>query len=175
MDPVDLIALLTAVTHLLPVTASRPAECGGGGIWDRFVSTIIAQEDTSRPVWPANPSPGWATGVDMLTGFPNGRPLHMVGAKAPPSEGREAARRASAFRRCEASDCTQAAGLDYDHGPVDKTVTVASADACCAACEADPASCYAASWESGSGVCYFKPDKGMNFTWVDSVSRGSVG
>ena len=154
-------------------------ECGGGGIWDRFVSTIIAQEDTSRPVWPANPSPGWASGVDMLTGFPNGRPLHMVGAgdaelteaaaTADPRHG--AVRRASVLRRCAASDCTAAAGLDYDHGPTFKTVTVASADDCCTACEADRANCYAASWESGSGVCYFKPDAGKNFSWADSVRR----
>ena len=50
-------------------------ECGGGGIWDSFVITTVAEEDTSRPVWPSCPSFGWTSGVDTLWGLPNGNPL----------------------------------------------------------------------------------------------------
>lgn len=39
------------------------------------MSTTIASEDVSRPVWPSCPSEGWKSGVDMLTGLPNGQPL----------------------------------------------------------------------------------------------------
>ena len=38
----------------------------------------IAAEDMSRPVWPASPSAGLATGVYTLTGLPNGRQFRIV-------------------------------------------------------------------------------------------------
>ena len=37
--------------------------------------TTVAEEDKSRVLWPASPSQGWASGVDRLSGHPNGRPL----------------------------------------------------------------------------------------------------
>jgi len=40
------------------------------------VSTTIAEEDYSRPVWPSCPSVGWVSGVDRLYGLPNGKPLN---------------------------------------------------------------------------------------------------
>jgi beta-mannosidase len=39
------------------------------------VLTTIAESDGSRPLWPASPSSGFATGVDTATGLPNGNPL----------------------------------------------------------------------------------------------------
>ncbi len=42
----------------------------------------MAQEDPSRPQWPSNPSNGWASGVDRLTGLPNGLPLTIKPSKA---------------------------------------------------------------------------------------------
>lgn len=36
---------------------------------------LVAKEDASRPIWPGCPSKGWKTGVNRLTGLPNGRPL----------------------------------------------------------------------------------------------------
>ena len=35
----------------------------------------IASLDTSRPIWPSCPAPGWLSGVDRLTCRPNGKPL----------------------------------------------------------------------------------------------------
>jgi hypothetical protein len=39
------------------------------------VLTAVANADDSRPLWPASPSSGFATGVDTATGRPNGNPL----------------------------------------------------------------------------------------------------
>ena len=36
---------------------------------------IVARFDSSRPLWPASPGPGWAGGVDRLTARPNGKQL----------------------------------------------------------------------------------------------------
>jgi hypothetical protein len=35
----------------------------------------VAAADMSRPIWPSSPSEGWVTGVDRLTGRPNGQRL----------------------------------------------------------------------------------------------------
>lgn len=40
-----------------------------------------AQEDVSRVLWPSSPSIGWASGVDRLTGLPNGSPAGLVPKK----------------------------------------------------------------------------------------------
>lgn len=50
-------------------------ECGGGGVYTGFVITTVAEEDQSRIVWPSSPSYGWSSGVDLLWGTPNGKPL----------------------------------------------------------------------------------------------------
>lgn len=36
---------------------------------------VVASVDTSRPVWPSCPAPGWISGVDRLTSRPNGKTL----------------------------------------------------------------------------------------------------
>ena len=46
---------------------------GSLSIWETFVIPTAVAEDASRPVWPISPSRGWATGVSMLTGLPNGQ------------------------------------------------------------------------------------------------------
>jgi hypothetical protein len=50
-------------------------ECGGQGIYNDFVVTTVAKEDKSRAVWPSCPACGYVSGVDMLYGLPNGKPL----------------------------------------------------------------------------------------------------
>ena len=40
------------------------------GIYATFVLAVVAEEDTSRPVWPSCPSIGWSAGVDTLTSRP---------------------------------------------------------------------------------------------------------
>ena len=48
---------------------------GNLGIFTSFVIPTLVREDSSRPVWPISPAHGWSTGVDMLTGLPNGQPF----------------------------------------------------------------------------------------------------
>ena len=64
-------------------------ECGGGaGDITDFALPIVAQEDDSRPIWPAAPAHnGWKSGVSTLTGFPNGRNLTLGGPPANESHG----------------------------------------------------------------------------------------
>jgi hypothetical protein len=44
-------------------------------VYATFVMTVVAEEDSSRAIWPSCPSMGWATGVHKLTSMPNGNPL----------------------------------------------------------------------------------------------------
>jgi beta-mannosidase len=44
-------------------------------LWDEFVIPVVVAEDSTRPVWPISPSQGWTSGVDRLTGLPNGQPF----------------------------------------------------------------------------------------------------
>jgi len=48
------------------------------------VAPILAEEAPTVPVWPSSPSAGWASGVDTLWGLPNGEPLVVLPAGAPP-------------------------------------------------------------------------------------------
>ena len=50
-------------------------ECGGGGLYASFVMTTVSAVDASRPVWPSCPADGWDSGVERLSGRPNGKPL----------------------------------------------------------------------------------------------------
>ena len=59
--------------HPSVVAWSGCNECGGMGVYTDFVITTVASEDHSRPVRSSCPWVGYATGVDALTGFPNGQ------------------------------------------------------------------------------------------------------
>ena len=50
-------------------------ECGGLGDFMNFVMPVVASVDTSRPIWPSCPAPGWVSGVDRLSARPNGKKL----------------------------------------------------------------------------------------------------
>ena len=50
-------------------------ECGGLGDYMNFVMPVVASIDSSRPIWPSCPAPGWVTGVDRLSARPNGKKL----------------------------------------------------------------------------------------------------
>ena len=74
-----------AYRHQLRRLSSHPAivawdgcnECFpwlGGGIVPELM-TLVSQIDRSRPIWPACPAEGWDSGVNKLTGLPNGEPL----------------------------------------------------------------------------------------------------
>ena len=49
--------------------------CSSLDVWTNFVMPTILQEDMTRPIWPTSPSTGFQTGVNSLTGLPNGQPL----------------------------------------------------------------------------------------------------
>ena len=59
-------------------------ECGGLGVYTDFVMTTVAAEDRTRPVRSSCPWVGYETGVDALTGFPNGEKLTPVPPPPPP-------------------------------------------------------------------------------------------
>lgn len=160
-------------------------ECGGGGIWDSFLMTTVAIEDPSRPVWPASPSYGWLTGVDSLTGLPNGEVLKeqtssvsITSADAVVAGGGERVFMVDGIEvkvwsaPCSATEadasaaganCTFFQNFDYDNGYNGKTAGASTAQECCDACAADPANCYAASWSPAYNMCWFKPS-GAKFT-----------
>ena len=66
-------------------------ECGGHGLgepddahWEKHVMPIqvVVTVDRSRPVMPSCPSAGWSSGVNRLTGLPNGSPLIVADGSA---------------------------------------------------------------------------------------------
>ena len=64
-------------SHTAIVAWDSCNECfpwSGGGMVPELM-TVVVETDPSRPVWPACPSEGWESGVNMLTGLPNGEPL----------------------------------------------------------------------------------------------------
>eukprot|EP00439_Symbiodinium_sp_Y106_P013213 s7315_g1.t3 len=52
------------------VTMGSPTE-----IYATFVMSVVAEEDSSRSIWPSCPAFGWSTGVHKLDSAPNGNPL----------------------------------------------------------------------------------------------------
>ena len=76
-----------AYQHQIRRVSSHPAlvvysgcnECfplQGGGIVPQLL-ILVSGEDYSRPIWPACPAQGFTSGVNRLTGLPNGQPLAM--------------------------------------------------------------------------------------------------
>ena len=122
-------------------------ECSAKDLWFSFVLPIIADEDPSRPLWPACPSAGFSSGVDRLTGLVNGRPLALkaiaASAFAPPP----------APARSPLATCTPYADADYAHGAIWVDAPAADLGACCDACVAQ-AGCVAG--VLFAGVCYMK-------------------
>ena len=69
-------------SHPSLVAFSMCNECfpwAGGGIVPQLVSLVVSEDD-SRPVWPACPAQGWRSGVNRLTGLPNGEKFAMYDA-----------------------------------------------------------------------------------------------
>jgi beta-mannosidase len=133
-------------------------ECGGGGVWGSFVTPTIADEDPSRPVWPACPSTGWASGVDRLTGLPNGRPLVMhTGATGGVAVDYRAASRAAPARprgvAAPAATCQTVADVDYGKGQIWVDAPANDLQGCCDACTAQPGCLAGVLYQ---GVCYMK-------------------
>jgi beta-mannosidase len=143
-------------------------ECGGQGVYASFVMTVVADEDASRPPWPASPSGGWDSGVDRLTSLPNGQPMlpkkgGAAGGSAEPWTAAAALAAAPSWSSCAGgssggASCTLQSNVDYcDTCYSAKAPPAASAQACCDLCaaETDPTVCYAATFYENT--CYFKP------------------
>jgi len=69
------------VTRLMPHPSivlwdSSNENEGDAGFFYKVVLTTVAETDNSRPLWPASPSSGFATGVHTDTGLPNGNELN---------------------------------------------------------------------------------------------------
>ena len=113
--------------------------------------TTVAEEDTSRAIWPSCPSGGWRSGVDTLWGLPNGNPLSAsvseergtLGARITGKKTRALSAVAAAPRG--AGTCTFVPGIDLDQGTMGPLPApqVADEQACCDTCAANPL-CYAA-------------------------------
>ena len=141
-------------------------ECGGKGTYESFVTPLIAHEDPSRPVWPSCPSAGWSSGVDRLTGLPNGQAL----VTAPQSlHGlRHVSRVTPEPSETNSASCTSVVGADYAKGFLGTVVPTVDAAQCCEKCSAaGTESCFAASFWNGQ--CFFKP-AGRQFTLNDDVT-----
>ena len=140
-------------------------ECGAKGLWASFVAPTVADEEPSRPLWPACPSSGFAHGVDRLTGLPNGNPLVVksVGAQ-------QVLRHAPPIGRGGGGPpgCTPFSGVDYAQGSLWVDAPAVTPDDCCTACTAQPGCLAGVLYE---GVCYMK-----NATMVakPSWSQGAV-
>jgi beta-mannosidase len=83
--PSNTTTQLAEITHQVRRLSPHPSILlwnGGNedlGRWDAtvtgFLMPTVAAVDATRPVWPASPSSGWASGVDRLWGLPNGQPF----------------------------------------------------------------------------------------------------
>lgn len=134
-------------------------ECSGGGVYADFVNTVMSEEDPSRPTWPSNPSNGWISGVDRLTGLPNGLPFvarlkssNSITAQLPTVPLSLAVPHGGCLT---SNNCTQQLNVDYAQGPVRTTVPVNTPIECCASCvSAGTNLCvFAVFYE---GVCFYK-------------------
>lgn len=138
--------------HLTP--QFTPLRCGGGGLYASFVNTVMAEEDPSHPQWPSNPSNGWISGVDRLTGLPNGRPLVAKTQRAPSRSPTTPLSLVSST--ITTAGCSQQVNVDYDiDAPTHTIVSVDSPASCCASCSgAGLAACpFAVFFE---GQCFYK-------------------
>ena len=174
------------IVHTLRRLAHHPAlavydgcnECGGHGIYASFVLTTVAQEDPSRPPWPASPSNGWVSGVDRLTSLPNGSPLGLqptvkIGGEYAGDRRRRALLKA-AGTATPSSTCQFVPNRDICPGTPECLAMphppAATPDACCALCAAAGADACGAS-VFFNGVCWFKP---LNATVVAAASSDAI-
>ena len=138
--------------------------CGGKGTWGSFVSPTMADEDPSRPIWPACPSKGWKAGVDQLTGLPNGKPLSMKVEVMEEGGGEQPLSAAVAVAAAAASpapaQCTPIVDVDYGKGTnwLSKDCSghgskAANAACCCDACTEQTGCLVGLLYNK---ICYFK-------------------
>eukprot|EP00038_Savillea_parva_P028912 m.67751 g.67751 ORF g.67751 m.67751 type:complete len:1029 (+) comp8463_c0_seq1:39-3125(+) len=52
---------------------------GNMTLYVNFAMEVVAAEVSTTPLWPSCPAPGWKSGVNRLTGYPNGNPLVIGG------------------------------------------------------------------------------------------------
>eukprot|EP00937_MAST-01D_sp_MAST-1D-sp2_P000903 g903.t1 len=137
-----------------------------------FIGPAIANVTGSTVVvWPYSPSGGWLSGVNRLTGLPDGSPFKFAGATSGAGAAAAAGRSSPVVERggggfgvvqraCAHGACQAITGIDYHNGFSGKAPKADTAEQCCDLCRADPADCWAATLYQG--VCYFKPAGGKN-------------
>eukprot|EP00698_Gefionella_okellyi_P004282 TRINITY_DN13971_c0_g1_i1.p1 TRINITY_DN13971_c0_g1~~TRINITY_DN13971_c0_g1_i1.p1 ORF type:complete len:1022 (-),score=216.49 TRINITY_DN13971_c0_g1_i1:104-3169(-) len=146
-------------------------ECGGQGLFASFVVTTVASEDTSRPVWPSCPSRGWLSGVDRLTGLPNGQALTPRADSAVEEYATTAA--SSMVNTCEDGTCTYQENVDYNVGTITDHPAAASPEDCCSLCTAAGDACQVAVFYDGA--CWFKPKNATPSFSADRVACWPAG
>eukprot|EP01052_Picozoa_sp_SAG31_P020098 SAG31_NODE_1495_length_8102_cov_5.708021_3_plen_624_part_00 len=165
-------------------------ECMGEGIavLNDFVLKIVASEDDSRPIRAASPFTGYCTGVNRLTGVPNGNILttqYWPSCMAPPPPPMPCPkimnRTACDPERCTwnghcnnppppppptpSVDCSFVANIDYNSGGDAPGIPSQSPAACCDLCKAS-ATCVVAVWVGPPGHCYEKTNASVPYKRV---------
>ena len=107
-------------------------ECSASGLYVSFVMTIVAQEDTSRPIWPGCPSMGWSSGVDRLSGRPNGKSLQSMADLALLEKQKQ--KKLLSLAAAASHNCTFEKDFGYQNSAGGKTVKAATKEECCALC-----------------------------------------
>lgn len=156
----------------------------GMAILSDFVLKTVASEDDSRPIRDASPFTGYCTGVDRLTGFPNGRNLttqYWPSCRAPPPPPTPCPAIKTHIqcdpKRCTwtsghcnnpppppppspSAECLFEPGIDY----LGNAAGVASASplACCALCQ-KTTSCEVGVWVGPPGHCYLKSNASSSY------------
>merc|ERR1712232_1534275 len=106
--------------------------------------TTVADEDQTRPVRSSCPWVGYETGVDALTGFPNGQKLQPTPPPPPPPV------------PAPTKSCAFEADIDFHPETVHSTTATSDPTKCCADC-ASNSDCVAAVLYGGT--CYLKAAK----------------
>jgi beta-mannosidase len=166
-------------------------ECMGLGVdvLNNFVMKTVASEDDSRPIRSASPWTGYCTGVNRLTGLPNGQNLtsqYWPSCKAPPPPPAPCPKiknqRACDPERCvwisghcsnppppppptPSAACSFVANVDYKDGGDAPGVACDSPTACCALCNAS-ATCAVGVWVGPPGHCYLKTNASQPYSRV---------
>ena len=111
-------------------------ECSASGLYVSSVMTTVAQEDTSRPIWPGCPSDGWASGVNRLSGLPNGKKLESNAGMREQLLAENAALAIAAPLAKTA--CQFEKDTDYQNSAGNKVMEAATQEECCTQCQANP-------------------------------------
>merc|ERR1712232_1355637 len=113
--------------------------------------TTVADEDQTRPVRSSCPWVGYETGVDALTGFPNGQKLTPAPPPPPPPPPPVPP---------PSKTCEFEGGVDYHPDTVMSTTSTNDPEKCCADCESSKDCVVAVLYD---GTCFLKKDAQVKY------------